>query len=354
MSRNGSGTYTKVNTFSSGATITAAGHNQNWDDVATEMTNSVAADGQTSMTGPLKAANGSTASPAFTFASDTNTGFIRSAADSVGVIAGGTQVGQFLTTGLVFTNATIGTLEATATATFGGPISVSATASFKGPIIASATAAFVTGFIASATCTFTGGLIASATAAFTTKVTVGNGFTVSAGDVSFPTGSIASTALASIITRGTAQATTSGSNIDFTSIPSTVTQITVTFSAVSLTTGATSPIQIQIGDSGGVETTGYLSHGGFLSGTNTGANFSSTGGFALTNNITAGVDVNGSFTLTLVDASTNTWAGHGVVATSAAGYYSGGSKSLSATLDRIRITSSSDTFDAGKVNIVYA
>ena len=59
MSRNGSGVYTKVNTFVSGNPVTAAGHNQNWDDLATEMTNSVAADGQTSMTGPFKASTGS-------------------------------------------------------------------------------------------------------------------------------------------------------------------------------------------------------------------------------------------------------------------------------------------------------
>jgi hypothetical protein len=62
MARNGSGTYTKVNTFVASATITAAGHNANWDDIASEITNSVAADGQTTMTGALKAASG-TVSP---------------------------------------------------------------------------------------------------------------------------------------------------------------------------------------------------------------------------------------------------------------------------------------------------
>jgi hypothetical protein len=55
MARNGSGTYSVPNTFVAGETITASGENQNFSDIGAEITNSVAADGQTSMTGPLKA-----------------------------------------------------------------------------------------------------------------------------------------------------------------------------------------------------------------------------------------------------------------------------------------------------------
>lgn len=95
MARNGSGTYTKVNTFTAGTPITAASHNQNWDDVAAEITNSVAADGQTSMTGPLKAATGTAASPSHTFASDLDTGGYRSAANEYSVAAGGAQIAAF-------------------------------------------------------------------------------------------------------------------------------------------------------------------------------------------------------------------------------------------------------------------
>lgn len=92
MSRNGSGVYTKVNTFVSGNPVTAAGHNQNWDDLATEMTNSVAADGQTSMTGPLKASSGTNSLPSHTFASDPDTGGYRSASNEYSIAAGGTQI----------------------------------------------------------------------------------------------------------------------------------------------------------------------------------------------------------------------------------------------------------------------
>lgn len=95
MARNGSGTYTKVNTFTAGTPITAASHNQNWDDVAAEITNSVAADGQTSMTGPLKAATGTAASPSHTFASDLDTGGYRSASNEYSVAAGGAQIAAF-------------------------------------------------------------------------------------------------------------------------------------------------------------------------------------------------------------------------------------------------------------------
>jgi microcystin-dependent protein len=110
MARNGSGTYTKVNTFVSGNSITAAGHNQNWDDIASEITNSVAADGQTSMTGPLKASSGTAAAPGLTFASDPDSGLYRIGANNVGVAVNGSKVMDVATTGLTVT----GTVEGTA------------------------------------------------------------------------------------------------------------------------------------------------------------------------------------------------------------------------------------------------
>jgi microcystin-dependent protein len=103
MARNGSGTYTKVNTFVASATITASGHNQNWDDIASEITNSVAADGQTTMTGPLKASNGSVTNPSLTFGSDQNTGLYRIGADNLGVAANGAKVVDVATTGVTVT-----------------------------------------------------------------------------------------------------------------------------------------------------------------------------------------------------------------------------------------------------------
>lgn len=100
MARNGSGTYTVPNSFTAGTTITAADHNENWSDVASEVTNSVAADGQTSMTGPLKASSGTAAAPAHTFAADTDTGGYRSAANEYSVAAGGMQIAAFSSAGI--------------------------------------------------------------------------------------------------------------------------------------------------------------------------------------------------------------------------------------------------------------
>jgi microcystin-dependent protein len=108
MSRNGSGAYSVVNTFVAGATITAAGHNQNWSDIAAEMTNSVAADGQTTMTGPLKAASGTVAAPGITFGSDTDSGIYRIGSNNLGVAVNGAKVLDVATTGATVT----GDLEA--------------------------------------------------------------------------------------------------------------------------------------------------------------------------------------------------------------------------------------------------
>jgi hypothetical protein len=103
LSRNGSGTYSKVNTFVAGATITAASHNANWDDIASEMTNSVAVDGQSTMTGPLKAASGTVAAPGITFGSDLDSGLYRIGSNNIGIAVNGTKVADVATTGASFT-----------------------------------------------------------------------------------------------------------------------------------------------------------------------------------------------------------------------------------------------------------
>jgi hypothetical protein len=151
------------------------------------------------------------------------------------------------------------------------------------------------------------------------------------------------------ITSGTAVASTSGTSIDFTSIPSWVKRITVMFNGLS--TNGTSPIQIQVG-SGSVTTSGYLSQ----SWTSAGAGVVTTG-FAVTGTNTASYIWSGSTTLTLIGS--NTWICQGLVAyvvgTSSGQQFAGNSPALSGALDRIRITTvnGTDTFDAGSINILY-
>jgi hypothetical protein len=154
---------------------------------------------------------------------------------------------------------------------------------------------------------------------------------------------------------GTAVATTSGTAVDFTSIPSWVKRITVQFSGVS--TNGTSSIILQLGDSGGVETSGYSSSTAQF--TNGGSVVSSlfTSGFGVTAVVDAGSVISGSLELSLLSATANTWAVAGVIGftNSTSNAICGGSKALSATLDRVRITTAGgvNTFDAGSVNVLY-
>lgn len=151
------------------------------------------------------------------------------------------------------------------------------------------------------------------------------------------------------IVSGTA-VSASGTSVDFTSIPSWVKRITVMFSGVS--TSGTSNIQIQLGTSGGVQTTGYLSEAD-----QAGIGVNSTTGFILTRAIAAATVSNGLATISILDSANGTWVISGTLvrSDSASGAFFGGSKTLSGTLDRIRITTvnGTDTFDAGSINILY-
>jgi hypothetical protein len=164
--------------------------------------------------------------------------------------------------------------------------------------------------------------------------------------------SVLSTGVSGVITSGTAVASTSGTSIDFTSIPSWVKRITVMFSAVS--TNGTSIPQIQIG-SGSVDTTGYISGSGFITTAAGVAVTTATSGFIIFSN-TATASLQGSIVLSLIGS--NIWVAQGVIfqATSTANVVqTAGTKTLSGTLDRVRITTvnGTDTFDAGSINILY-
>jgi len=160
---------------------------------------------------------------------------------------------------------------------------------------------------------------------------------------------LAATATNSVNTLGTAVATTSGTSIDITGLPSWIKRITVMFNGVS-TSSTSNPI-IQIG-SGSIVTTGY---NGQASSGSTGLGVVTTG-FPTWTNVSS-TTVMGNFVL--VSFGSNIWSGTGIfpqVNGTAAVNLSGGiSPTLSGSLDRIRITTlnGTDTFDAGSVNILY-
>ena len=154
------------------------------------------------------------------------------------------------------------------------------------------------------------------------------------------------------IVSGTAQNSTSGTSIDFTGIPSWVKRVTVMFYRIS--TNGTSSIQVQLGDSGGVETTGYEVSSAYWADTalayTSGFVFRQVSGSAATGT------QSGQIVFNLFDASANRWTGSGSLAwTLNPVILNAGSKELSATLDRVRITTvnGTDTFDAGSINILY-
>jgi hypothetical protein len=141
-------------------------------------------------------------------------------------------------------------------------------------------------------------------------------------------------------------------SVDFTSIPSWVKRITVMLSAVS--TSGTANSQIQLGTSGGIQTAGYLAS--LTGNTGTTSTTLATGGFEISQAANAAAVMNGSVIFTLLDSATGTWAAQGSLGFSNSARTSviGGSKVLSGTLDRIRITTTgSDAFDAGSINILY-
>ncbi len=153
---------------------------------------------------------------------------------------------------------------------------------------------------------------------------------------------------------GTPVASTSGTSIDFTGIPSWVKRITLGFSGLS--TSGTSILAIRIGPSTTPETTGYNAVG----------SAGSAGGFAsalhsaylpLGNGLVAARNSSGQFVLTLINASTNTWVYHaeGCEEGFSNIFFGSGSKSLSGSLGVVRLTTTggTDTFDAGSVNILY-
>ena len=159
----------------------------------------------------------------------------------------------------------------------------------------------------------------------------------------------AATATNSVNTLATAVASTSGTSIDFTGLPSWIKRITVMFNGVS--TNGTSIPMIQLGDSGGIENTGYAGSAWIANTTNA----AMSSGFLISGASDGTYVFSGSIIISLVGS--NAWTAFGSTSltnTSAATVMSG-AKTLSDTLTQVRITTAGgvNTFDAGTVNILY-
>ena len=152
------------------------------------------------------------------------------------------------------------------------------------------------------------------------------------------------------LTQGTAVASTSGTNIDFASIPSWVKRITIAFNGVS--TNGSNNIQVVLGTG----TTPTYATSGYA------------GGYSLGNNaiftaaMSTGFDVMAvaatsivHAVVTLVNVTGNTWvmSGNAQISNSTSYQFGAGSVSLAAALTAVRVTAGGNTFDAGNINILY-
>jgi len=147
----------------------------------------------------------------------------------------------------------------------------------------------------------------------------------------------------------TVQATTSGTAKDFTSIPTGVNRITVSY--LSISSAATSNYIIQLG-AGGLKTSGYVSNLCHIAPSISESQL--TNGFAVGKEVGAGGNISG--VATCIRHTGNTWIYTASTAENddTQNHFGAGSVVLGAALDQIRFTSAGgDTFDAGSVNISW-
>ena len=178
----------------------------------------------------------------------------------------------------------------------------------------------------------------------TSALTVAN-----SGNVTFAN---AATGIATALTE---QATTSGTTHDFT-VPTTAKIIYVNLLGVSFS-GSNDTVMIQIGDSGGIETSGYTGSIAYTGGgtSNNGDNYNSgttDNGFFIYFSAGAGALLHGH--ATIVNAGGNKFTCSAQITASAYIGNGAGFKELSSGITTVRLTTvNGRTFDAGAVNVTY-
>ena len=335
MSRNGSGTYSLPagNPVVTGTTISSTWANNTLTDIATALTGSLAADGQTTATGNLKmGTNRITGLADGTLSTDAATVSQLTAASATYLLKASNL------SDVADATTSRGNLVA---AKSGANSDITSLTGLTTPLTVAQ------GGTGAATLTTNNVLLGNGTSApqFVAPSTTGNVLTsngttwTSAVPAAYP------------LTSGTAVASTSGTSIDFTSIPSWVKRITVMFKNVSLNGNASK--LIQLGTSSGVTTSGYQSNSVLVYGTNSVLIDSNASGFLIRSDQPS-EEINGHYVFTLIGS--NGWVGSSIVENySDRVWHGAGRINLGATLDRVRITSTNgtDTFDVGTLNILY-
>ena len=153
----------------------------------------------------------------------------------------------------------------------------------------------------------------------------------------------------------TAQNASGTNEVDFTGIPSGVNVIRWTGWQISQ--ASTSVTGIRIGDSGGIESSGYLrqDHYADTGGASVYGN-TNTSSSAWTNNSWTGASNSISYTGEIVHAGSNRWILNARAFHHVSGSYLifiGGTKELSGELDRVRFFCETGNFDAGQYRLGY-
>ena len=157
-------------------------------------------------------------------------------------------------------------------------------------------------------------------------------------------------------TLGTPIATTSGTSFSFTGVPSGTNVLILMWEQVSVADGT--DIYMQLGDAGGIETTGYLGKTSVAGATNIYIDNSAGTSSTITTGFPIGVKdgggyMNGQVTLRLLNSSTNLWSYTAMIAADGGCVViAGGSKALSAELTQFTVAG--NTFDLGQANIMYS
>lgn len=102
MPRDSSGNFTLYspgNPVVSGTTIASAWWNNTGSDLAAAMTDSLSRSGLGGMLTPFKLVDGSSSAPAFSFQSESNTGFYRQTSGEMDVVVGGTRLSRWTSVG---------------------------------------------------------------------------------------------------------------------------------------------------------------------------------------------------------------------------------------------------------------
>lgn len=185
------------------------------------------------------------------------------------------------------------------------------------------------------------------------STTLAGDFTITQGTGTIGTAKVTPTNLSQPFTLGTSVASTSGTAIDFTSIPSWVRRITISLYNVSFTTADNTLIQLGVGST--PTTSGYDAVSNNLQGGATSAQVSSTSGFVTAIPGAAANIMYGTYVITR--HSGNLWVGSSITSISTTANLtamSNGIVTLSGEIGMVRIRGTlAGTFDGGSVNIMY-